>query len=248
MFPQALNDTLKWNHRKPLIVKMLSEFSADILCLQEVDFYAKYYEQTLQDLGFEGMYAGKQLEGGDGLYVGWRADQYILLEYSVIDLCSTMQSLVEAGAHANIAQISLLKHTTHNKAFLLCNTHLYWKQGYDAVRLDQIDLIVSTCKAKHPYIENIILCGDLNSDPQSECCKHLDAHGFRSICTDMPYTVCSTSFTDTLDYIWVHPNSIQAEQCTLMDPNDAVSVEEGGIPNIMHPSDHLPIGANICLP
>jgi mRNA deadenylase 3'-5' endonuclease subunit Ccr4 len=195
----------------------------------------------------DGRYAAKRPDGlGDGLFTGWNPQKLALLEYDVVEMSSLMSELVSEGAFANIAQLFLFEEAETETRFVFINTHLYWAPGYDTLRKNQVALILTACKEKYSDLP-FVLCGDLNSDPDSECCRFLRGLGCASACTSLPFTVCTLDiFTDTLDHIWIYPASmVHAEECMLIDSEAAVSIEEGGIPSAEHPSDHLPIGAKI---
>ncbi len=244
LFPQAATITLKWAHRSILLYELFSEFDADILCLQEMDLYDEHFASHLTGLGYEGRFASKREKTGDGLYTGWQMDKYALLQYHVLDLSPTMPGLIASGANANIAQICLLRDLQAERDFLMVSTHLYWAPGYDELRRDQISFIVDYCSQSYPEAL-VILCGDLNSDPESLCCQLLRERNFTSCCS-RPFSVYSPNFVAVLDYIWVCPGSAVAfEDCPIVDAAQVLSTSEGGIPNIRFPSDHIPVGAHI---
>jgi CCR4-NOT transcription complex subunit 6 len=251
LFPQAATITLKWAHRSVLLYDLLSGFDADILCLQEVDLFDEHHSSRLTNLGYEGRYASKREKaGGDGLYTGWQTDRYALLQYRVLDLSPIMSSLIASGANANIAQICLLRNLIAQRDFLLINTHLYWAPGFDELRREQMSFIVDYCFQSYPEgtAPAVVLCGDLNSDPESQCCRLLRERGFASCCSSCPFSVYSTDFVAVLDYIWVWPGSVVSfEECPVVDPGQVISAAEGGIPNIRFPSDHIPVCARVHL-
>lgn len=57
------------------------------------------------------------------------------------------------------------------------------------------------------------------------------------------FTNCTPDFTDTLDYIFFSPFDCIKPVSLLELPESDSSDVVGGLPNLSHPSDHLPIGA-----
>lgn len=250
MFPKASHDTLKWHHRRGRLEELLKGFQADLLALQEVDSFSQYWDPFLKEqCQLQGRFASKsdRVGRGDGLYTGWNPLVLTLIEYDIISMSSLMSELMQSGAHPNTAQLFVFECINTTMRFCFINTHLYWAPGFDALRRNQMALIVQVCKERFGNELPIIICGDLNSDPESECCRYLKSVGFESVCGRLPFTVCSVGvFTDTLDHIWVkHDGKLYYSERVLVDLDHVVSQEEGGIPNISHPSDHLPIGAEI---
>lgn len=263
MFPRALHDTLKWHYRREKLRQIIGAFQADLLALQEVDFFDTHWSAFLADTcGYHGRFARKPKNSinnsnnydndnniGDGLYTGWNPDIIQLVEYDTICMSTLMDELMERGAHPNIAQMFVFKECKSENLFCFVNTHLYWAPGFDALRRNQLALIVAVYKQKYDGIP-LILSGDLNSDIDSPACRFLRGQcGFVSACNKLPFTVCTMDiFVDTLDYIWLYPGDrFEHEECELVDISEAVSSREGGIPSLAHPSDHLPIGANIAI-
>ena len=228
---------------------MITRFKADICALQEVDFYQVHWSEFMGRT-FDGCeFAEKSGKSNEGLLTGWSGNVK-MLEYQTVDLSPTMQSLIDAGAKGNIAQMFLFKQVSHDHhhKFVFINTHLYWAPGHDSLRRDQVAYLVKIYQEKY-FDLPLVLAGDLNSDPQSECCLYLQSLGCMSLCRNLPFTVyCPGVFVDTLDYIWLYTgnqSSPSFKEIVLVDAEKVISDEEGGIPNIAHPSDHLPIGAEI---
>lgn len=93
-----------------------------------------------------------------------------------------------------------------------------------------------------------LVSGDLSSSPNPEFVDELPI----SLCSlyastkgkEPPFTNCTPTFTDTLDYIFFSPSSgIKPVSILELPELDAPDVA-GGLPNYHHPSDHLPIGAD----
>lgn len=71
---------LEASYRRPIILKELLGYNADISCLQEVDerMFAAYLEPTLQSLGFSGVYTNKAGSVREGEAMFWRSNRFRL--------------------------------------------------------------------------------------------------------------------------------------------------------------------------
>ena len=261
LFPLAGKMALKWSRRRTLFRQFFAGIipTVNIMCLQEVDFYDSFFKGMLEtECGMEGRWASKKPVsvddgdnilngGGDGLWMGWKREEFELEEYRVISLEETMRELIKDGAVANIVQIARLKSKKYSD-FTLVNTHLYWAAGFDELRARQVDAILDALCDSNLHTLPIIFCGDLNSDPHSLAVKRLESRGFRSVCVgEYPFTVFSPGFMETLDHICVWPSGTPAIAVDLLDINQIVIDKDGGMPSHLHPSDHLPICAHINL-
>lgn len=47
---------LKWSERRAALIEVIDELDADILCLQEVEDYDKFWKKELSSRGYSGMY------------------------------------------------------------------------------------------------------------------------------------------------------------------------------------------------
>ena len=56
LFPYASKKSLKWAHRRELLLQELRVRQPDIACLQEVDSYAQFYRFEFQKLDYDCFY------------------------------------------------------------------------------------------------------------------------------------------------------------------------------------------------
>ncbi|KAM2020303.1 hypothetical protein EV2_023790 [Malus domestica] len=161
-----------------------------------------------------------------------------------------------------------LKHPC-NHFVIVANTHLYWDPSWADVKLAQAKYLVSRLAQFKTLISDrfectpsLIVAGDFNSVPGDKVYQYLISGNTSSaptmdILEDLPIPLCSTyaytrgepqftnctpGFTGTLDYIFFSPSDHIKPVSFLELPGPDSSDVDGGLPNLFHPSDHLPIG------
>ena len=193
LYPYCKPEALVFDYRKSLLIKEISGYNTDIMCMQEVDekHYLRTFVPQLELQGFEGAYKGKTGNMKEGEAIFFRtakfkqvADCSIAIrdvlatdsEYSKLaeqlqkteDLWTLIQNL------GTILQVIILECQNNPKQKLLvANTHLYFRPSADHVRLIQGMVCVQhIAKLLKSYKDNgiditSIFCGDFNSDPKS---------------------------------------------------------------------------------
>ncbi|XP_071729130.1 carbon catabolite repressor protein 4 homolog 4 [Rutidosis leptorrhynchoides] len=66
VFPHSPSPCLKWKARSPIILDVVKSLDADILCLQELDEYDKFYKGKIEQNDYSSIYikrSGKKLDG-----------------------------------------------------------------------------------------------------------------------------------------------------------------------------------------
>lgn len=156
---------------------------------------------------------------------------------------------------------------------IVANTHLYWDPKLADVKLAQAEYLLlrlSRFKAavsdKFSCNPSVIVCGDFNSIPGDKVYEYMVSGSSASavaplddssgdlpvpLCSvyavtggEPPFTNCTPGFTNTLDYIFFCPSGNLKPVAVLELPGPESSNVAGGLPNFLHPSDHLPIGAD----
>ncbi|XP_031399388.1 carbon catabolite repressor protein 4 homolog 4 isoform X2 [Punica granatum] len=154
------------------------------------------------------------------------------------------------------------------RLIIVANTHLYWDPEWADVKLAQAKYLLSrlarfrtSVSDKFEAVPPVIVAGDFNSTPGDKVYQYLvsgDSSSFVPKCLDElpiplrsvygstrgepPFTNCTPSFTDTLDYIFFSPSLYLKPVSFLELPSPDSPDVSGGLPNNYHPSDHLPIG------
>ncbi|CAK9147727.1 unnamed protein product [Ilex paraguariensis] len=167
---------LDWDHRKNLIRKELNFYHPGILCFQEVDRFDDL-DNLLQKDGFRGVYLARTGEACDGCAIFWKNDLFTLLHQENI-------KFEMYGLRHNVAQLCVLKMTQNesntdgntqmsqalpSRSFVVGNIHVLFNPNRGDIKLGQVRLFLE--KAHNLSQEwgsiPVVLCGDLNSVPQS---------------------------------------------------------------------------------
>ncbi|KAL5701563.1 poly(A)-specific ribonuclease [Ranunculus cassubicifolius] len=149
-----------------------------------------------------------------------------------------------------------------NHIVIVANTHIYWDPEWADVKLAQAEYLLLRLSQFKDIVSNnfdccpsIIVCGDFNSIPGDKVYQYLvsgssSSDDQASLCSVYAYTGgepaftnCTPQFTNTLDYIFFSPSGHLKPVSVLELPGPDSSDVAGGLPNFIHPSDHLPIGA-----
>ncbi|XP_034135782.1 2',5'-phosphodiesterase 12 isoform X1 [Drosophila guanche] len=168
LFPYCPPQSLQIDYRKQLLIRELTGYNADLICLQEVD--QKIFDVDLKNVlempphNFYGMMAPKGI-CSEGVSVFFRRSRFDLLSSHVLHLGKNIPSLSifeplwnKIKANEQLAericnrsttlQICLLKVKETDKYVLVANTHLYFHPDADHIRLLQIGFALT-------YIEHI---------------------------------------------------------------------------------------------
>lgn len=87
LFPECSKSSLRWANRRKTLLAQVSAIDADILCLQECDFYDEFWQPELQTRGYLSFYSRKPNGKRDGCATFWKADRYE--QEHVIDAIAT---------------------------------------------------------------------------------------------------------------------------------------------------------------
>ncbi|XP_034962266.1 2',5'-phosphodiesterase 12 [Zootoca vivipara] len=189
LYPYCAPYSLELDYRQNLLKKELVGYSADIICLQEVDksVFADSLGPALDAFGLEGLFKIKEKQH-EGLATFYRRDKFSLLSQHDIAL---NQALLEDPLHkelrdklapypevqgkvhqrSSVLQVSVLQSTNDSsKKICVANTHLYWHPKGGNIRLIQAAIALSHIRhVTHDIYPStpVIFCGDFNSTPSS---------------------------------------------------------------------------------
>ncbi|XP_024020261.1 carbon catabolite repressor protein 4 homolog 5 isoform X1 [Morus notabilis] len=168
---------MEWNRRKKLIRKEINRYNTSILCLQEVDNFDDLNDLFRKD-GFKGVYKARTGEAYDGCAIFWKEDLFTLLHQENIEFQSF-------GLRNNVAQLCVLKMKpnqseldehpqtmlppTQSRSFVIGNIHVLFNPNRGDIKLGQVRLLLEKASKLSQEWGSIpvILCGDINSIPQS---------------------------------------------------------------------------------
>ncbi|KAJ3109091.1 Glucose-repressible alcohol dehydrogenase transcriptional effector [Phlyctochytrium planicorne] len=186
---------LNWEYRRELLLHDILNYSADIVCLQEVEMgqFEDYFQMQLGPLGeYEGVFWPKsrartmgdyEKRSVDGCATFFKTSKFVLKEKHTIEfqqlamqkpeLRKTEDVFNRVMVKDNIAIVTLLESKETQAKILVANTHLHWDVAYKDVKLVQTAILMeelqrlSTLYSTGKTPLPVILCGDFNSLPNS---------------------------------------------------------------------------------
>ncbi|KAA8521485.1 hypothetical protein F0562_012158 [Nyssa sinensis] len=167
---------LDWEWRKKNIIFELGLWSADILCLQEVDRFQDL-EELLKLRGYNGIWKMRTGDPVDGCAIFWRVSRFKLLHEECIEFN-------KLGLRDNVAQICVLElvHQNDDKytsalptsssgsnKVVICNIHVLYNPKRGEIKLGQIRVLLERSHAVSKLWDDapVVLCGDFNCTPKS---------------------------------------------------------------------------------
>uniref|UniRef100_A0A8C9MK68 Phosphodiesterase 12 n=1 Tax=Serinus canaria TaxID=9135 RepID=A0A8C9MK68_SERCA len=221
LYPYCAPYALEIDYRQNLLKKELAGYSADLICLQEVDksVFVDSLAPALDAFGLEGLFRIKEKQH-EGLATFYRRDKFSLL-----------------SQHDIAFSEALLSEPLH-------------KELSGNIRLIQIAVAMSHIKHVacdlYPRIP-VIFCGDFNSTPSSGAysfiskrCSMTLSHPFKllSACGEPAYTNYVGGFHGCLDYIFIDRNALEVEQVIPLPSHEEITTHQA-LPSVSHPSDHI---------
>lgn len=105
MYPYCPLWALSWNFRRRNLMRQMTQFDADIYCLQEVqaDRFEQFFYPTFRANGYEGLYKKKTREAMgrkgkvDGCAIFFKANRFQLREKYVIEFNDAAMAMARAG-------------------------------------------------------------------------------------------------------------------------------------------------------
>lgn len=177
-YPQLTKQTLAWNHRLPLLVNRLRQLNSDIVCLQEVDNW-RDWEEPLTGLGYTNAYMARGGSKQDGCSISFKPDRFQMIERFEVRFDDLTQFGLpdEVRIRKHCVALGLVlrpldapegtgeRDDRHN--IFVVTTHLFWNPKFEDVKLQQAIFLTYQISQFWPARERMILCGDLNSTPDS---------------------------------------------------------------------------------
>uniref|UniRef100_A0A8B9S464 Protein angel homolog 1 n=1 Tax=Apteryx owenii TaxID=8824 RepID=A0A8B9S464_APTOW len=176
-------DILNWNYRLPNILQEIQHWDPDVLCLQEVqeNHYWEQLEPTFRMMGFACFYKRRTGRKTDGCAVCYKHSKFQLISASPIEYFRPGLDILNRD---NVGLVLLLQPLLPEGLDLkmvspLCvaNTHVLYNPRRGDVKLAQMALLLAEidkiAKTTEGSYYPVILCGDLNSVPDSPLYKFI---------------------------------------------------------------------------
>ncbi|CAF1219323.1 unnamed protein product [Adineta ricciae] len=193
MYPYCPEDHLNHDYRKPLLLKEILGYHADLIFLQECDtrFYERELSTVLKLHGYSGDLKIKSESVQEGEAIFYRNERFSAINTHHIRLgehlrtsphmerirqCTSLVPNVNANLleRNTVLQVLALQPKGQlNEIFLMCNTHLHYHPQADIVRCFQSVIASEHIKEVKDFYEqqnknvSIIWCGDFNSNTTS---------------------------------------------------------------------------------
>ncbi|NXY03263.1 ANGE1 protein, partial [Pteruthius melanotis] len=176
-------DILNWNYRLPNLLQEIQHWDPDVLCLQEVqeNHYWEQLEPTFKEMGFACFYKRRTGTKTDGCAVCYKHSRFQLISLSPIEYFRPGLDILNRD---NVGLVLLLQPVLPESLGLkavspLCvaNTHVLFNPRRGDIKLAQVALLLAEIDkiartAEGSYYP-VILCGDLNSVPDSPLYKFI---------------------------------------------------------------------------
>ncbi|NXW79314.1 ANGE1 protein, partial [Hirundo rustica] len=176
-------DILNWNYRLPNLLQEIQHWDPDVLCLQEVqeNHYWEQLEPTFKEMGFACFYKRRTGTKTDGCAVCYKHSRFQLISLSPIEYFRPGLDVLNRD---NVGLVLLLQPVLPEGLGLkavspLCvaNTHVLFNPRRGDIKLAQVALLLAEIDkiartAEGSYYP-VILCGDLNSVPDSPLYKFI---------------------------------------------------------------------------
>ncbi|NXN06539.1 ANGE1 protein, partial [Indicator maculatus] len=176
-------DILDWNYRLPNLLQEIRHWDPDVLCLQEVqeNHYWEQLEPTFKAMGFTCFYKRRTGTKTDGCAVCYKHSRFQLISLSPIEYFRPGLDVLNRD---NVGLVLLLQPLLPDSLYLkavspLCvaNTHMLFNPRRGDIKLAQMALLLAEidkiAKTDEGNYYPVILCGDLNSVPDSPLYKFI---------------------------------------------------------------------------
>ncbi|NXK33558.1 ANGE1 protein, partial [Piprites chloris] len=176
-------DILNWNYRLPNLLQEIQHWDPDVLCLQEVqeNHYWEQLEPTFKEMGFACFYKRRTGTKTDGCAVCYKHSRFQLISLSPVEYFRPGLDILNRD---NVGLVLLLQPVLPEGLDLkaispLCvaNTHVLFNPRRGDIKLAQVALLLAEIDKIARTTEGsyypVILCGDLNSVPDSPLYKFI---------------------------------------------------------------------------
>ncbi|NXP89441.1 ANGE1 protein, partial [Passerina amoena] len=176
-------DILNWSYRLPNLLQEIQHWDPDVLCLQEVqeNHYWEQLEPTFKEMGFACFYKRRTGTKTDGCAVCYKRSRFQLISLSPIEYFRPGLDILNRD---NVGLVLLLQPVLPEglglkavSPFCVANTHVLFNPRRGDIKLAQVALLLAEIDKIARTTEGsyypVILCGDLNSVPDSPLYKFI---------------------------------------------------------------------------
>ncbi|XP_053139155.1 protein angel homolog 1 isoform X2 [Hemicordylus capensis] len=175
-------DILNWSYRLTNLLQEIQHWDPDVLCLQEVqeNHYWEQLEPTLMMMGFACIYKRRTGRKTDGCAICYKQSRFQLISTNPVEFFRPGLDILNRDNVGLVLLLQPLLESLGDKAIRpLCvaNTHVLYNPRRGDIKLAQMALLLAeidkTSKMADGNYCPIILCGDLNSVPDSPLYKFI---------------------------------------------------------------------------
>lgn len=197
MYKYTPSWALNWDYRREKLTEEIVLYSANIICLQEVETrsYEEYWVPFMLSKGYHGVFHCKSRaktmnEKGakkvDGCATFYQTGVFELIDKKILEygrLVISQDKFKKTDDvfnrfmnKDNIASVSILQHIPSGKKLVIANTHLHWDPEYNDVKAMQVAVLLEELQGLvKKYINSrddinkipLVICGDFNSQTDS---------------------------------------------------------------------------------
>ncbi|XP_076909173.1 carbon catabolite repressor protein 4 homolog 4-like [Bidens hawaiensis] len=169
VFPHSPSPCLKWKARSPVILDVLRNLDADILCLQELDEYDNFYKEKIEQNDYSSIYIKRSGKKLDGCGIFYKHNKLELIIEEKIDYNDLAESILDDSSRAeqkekasdtnnrgdpNDSYVRLKRDCVgimaafkfkypYQHYVIVTNTHIYWDPEWADVKLAQAKYLLS---------------------------------------------------------------------------------------------------------
>jgi CCR4-NOT transcription complex subunit 6 len=183
-YPYCPKWGLAWTYRRLNLLREITQYNADILCLQEcqADHYEDHFFPYFARMGYAGAFKSKTRESMgrrgkiDGCATFYRKSMFVMRESTTIEYNAVAHSRTQAPRtlnrclKGNVGLILVLDAVDGSGPIIVANTHLFWDPDLTDVKLFQVDAFLQELEMQTQRAGAdvpIIIGGDFNSEPVS---------------------------------------------------------------------------------
>ena len=253
-FPNVDEKFLVWEHRQPLIKKIINENKVDVISLEEIGKFEKDFKEEI----FEKCEIKYDLKYGPkpnqfmGNILGINKELFSIEKYENI----TLNGINGKKSNQNIIS-ALIKDKILNIEFVIIVVHLKSKAENENIRVVQIEHLIKYIEENFLRKYSIFLMGDFNAEPYYSCIIKILEN--KNLCAKSLFDLKKLDFTTIkirdvlyrriIDYIFFIPknkkNCDKELKIISIEKANPLIDEKIGLPNDIFPSDHLFLKAKV---